>query len=207
MRPTYPHIVARAWQIIAALCISISLSAENFSADSTLLAAYQRKDMSVWREYVSSFSNDRRLTTKDLLYEYGYCGYVVDRDKANALPYVKRFRSMVEAAKNHLPAGHYHMYMSAVYVYELRLHESIHPVKAMNLAKEAVKLAPEDPLILAYYGTCLFYAPSPFGSKKEALIWFERAKTRFKGEDYRFCWVREATEMYIEQCYEKLKKQ
>ena len=103
-----------------------------------------------------------------------------------------------------MPAGHYEMYMSAVYVFELRLHESVHPIKAMSLAKEATRLAPNDPIVLSYYGTCLFYAPKPFGSKQEALKWFERAKSRFKGDEYRFCWVREANEMYIRQCHEKL---
>ena len=74
--------------------------------------------------------------------------------------------------------------------------------------KEAVKKAPKDPLVLSYYGTCLFYAPKPFGSKKEALSWFERAKKQFdsKPSAYRYCWVREANDMYIGQCKEKLNK-
>ena len=105
-----------------------------------------------------------------------------------------------------MPVGHYEMYMSAVYVYELRLKESIHPVKAMQLAKEATRLAPNDPLVLSYYGTCLFYAPKPFGSKQEALQWFLKARTHFAEPKYRFCWAREANEMYIRQCHEKLKK-
>ena len=96
--------------------------------------------------------------------------------------------------------------MSAVYVYELRLHESIHPVKAMNLAKEATRLVPNDPLVLSYYATCLFYAPKPFGSKQEALRWFEKADRLFEGDEWKYCWVRDATRMYILQCQEKLKK-
>ena len=201
MRPTYSHTLARAWQIIAALLISTTLSAETLSADSVLFGAYLREDMSVWKEYVEK-------AQPDLLYEYGYCGYIVDRDKKHALPYVKRLRTHIEAAKNRLPVGHYEMYMSAVYVYELRLKESIHPVKAMNLAKEAVEKAPKDPLVLSYYGTCLFYAPKPFGSKQEALRWFEQAKKNFdsKPSAYRYCWVREANDMYIGQCKEKLNK-
>ena len=124
-----------------------------------------------------------------------------------ATTFVRHFKSHVEAAKKNLPAGHYEMYLSAVYVYELRLKQSIHPIKAMNLAKEATQLAPSDPLVLSYYGTCLFYAPKPFGSKEEALQWFEKAKPRFAHAKWRYCWVREANEMYIRQCREKLKKQ
>jgi len=196
MRPTDSHFAARARQVILALCISISLSAQ--TTDRDLLRAYQREDMTTWQAYVD--------TTVNLLYEYGFCGYIVSKDKEAAKPYVHRFREHVEAQRKQLPRGHYEMYLSAVYVYELRLKESIHPIKAMNLAKEATRLAPNDPLVLSYYGTCLFYAPQPFGSKKEALEYFERADQLFQAPKWKDCWVREATEMYIRQCQEKLKK-
>ena len=155
--------------------------------------------MSVWKAHID--------TVIDLPYEYGFCGYMVDRDKSNALPYVKRFKEHISAQLNLLPKGHYEMYISAVYVYELRLHQSIHPVKAMSLAKEAVKRAPNDPVVLSYYGTCLFYAPKPFGSKQEALIWFEKADSCFNDRKWDYCWMKEANSMYIRQCKEKLEKQ
>ena len=169
--------------------------------------------MSVWKEYIDNLSTlNFQLST--LLYEYGYCGYIVAEAKKEgheslmptAKSYVALFRKHVEASKNQLPTGHYEMYMSAVLVYELRLHESMRPIKAMSLAKEATRLAPNDPLVLSYYGTSLFYAPKPFGSKAEALEWFEKAQAHFGGERWKYCWVREANEMYIQQCHEKLKK-
>ena len=169
--------------------------------------------MSVWKEQID-VQRDNVQSTKDLLYEYGYCGYIVAEAKKEgkeslmpaAKSYVAQFRKHVEAQKGHLPIGHYEMYMSAVLVYELRLHESMRPIKAMSLAKEATKLAPNDPLVLSYYGTSLFYAPKPFGSKAEALVWFEKADKFFKGPLWKYCWVREANEMYLQQCHEKLKK-
>ena len=193
--------------------MSLSLSAQDFSADRDLFAAYQKEDMSVWKEQID-VQRDNVRSTKDLLYEYGYCGYIVAEAKKEgkeslmpaAKSYVAQFRKHVEAAKNQLPTGHYKMYMSAVLVYELRLHESMRPIKAMSLAKEATKLAPNDPLVLSYYGTSLFYAPKPFGSKAEALVWFEKADKFFKGPQWKYCWVREANEMYVQQCHEKLKK-
>ena len=193
--------------------MSLSLSAQDFSADRDLFAAYQKEDMSVWKEQID-VQRDNVRSTKDLLYEYGYCGYIVAEAKKEgkeslmpaAKSYVAQFRKHVEAAKNQLPTGHYEMYMSAVLVYELRLHESMRPIKAMSLAKEATKLAPNDPLVLSYYGTSLFYAPKPFGSKAEALVWFEKADKFFKGPQWKYCWVREANEMYVQQCHEKLKK-
>ena len=195
------------------IAMSLSLSAQDFSADRDLFAAYQKEDMSVWKEQID-VQRDNVRSTKDLLYEYGYCGYIVAEAKKEgkeslmpaAKSYVAQFRKHVEAAKNQLPTGHYKMYMSAVLVYELRLHESMRPIKAMSLAKEATKLAPNDPLVLSYYGTSLFYAPKPFGSKAEALEWFEKADKFFKGPQWKYCWVREANEMYVQQCHEKLKK-
>ena len=205
--------VPRRFVLFLLIAMSLSLSAQDFSADRDLFAAYQKEDMSVWKEYIDNLSTfNFQLST--LLYEYGYCGYIVAEAKKEgkeslmpaAKAYVAQFRKHVEAQKGHLPIGHYEMYMSAVLVYELRMHESMRPIKAMSLAKEATKLAPNDPLVLSYYGTSLFYAPKPFGSKAEALVWFEKADKFFKGPQWEYCWVREANEMYIQQCHEKLKK-
>ena len=201
MRSTHAHSLTRARQVILALCISLSLSAQS---DRDLLSAYQREDMSVWQAYVDTITNN--LSPITLSYEYGYCGYIVSRDKEAAKPYVARFKQHVEAQKASLPAGHYEIYRSAVYVYELRIHESFHPIKAMSLAKEATRLAPSDPVVLTYYGTCLFYAPKPFGSKAEALRWFEKAEPLFQDPRYQYSWLREANTMYIEQCQQKIKK-
>ena len=171
--------------------------------------AYQKQDMSLWKEYIDRLrlAEDRPAAPEgvqtDLLIEYGLCGYMVDREKDKAKPYVEHFKSQITNRKSQLPAGHYEMYMSAVYVFELRLHESFHPVKAMSLAKEAVSKAPDDPLTLSYLGTSLFYAPRPFGSKKEALTLFEKAQTYFRDPKWQYCWVREANEMYIRLCHDK----
>lgn len=191
--------------------ISITLSAQDFSADRELFDAYRQENMSVWQEYIESLQPSA-VSSQTLLYEYGYCGYIVAEAKKEGkealLPeakrYVQQFREHVEAQKGQLPAGHYEMYLSAVMVYELRLHIAIRPIKAMSLAKEATRLAPEDPLVLSYYGTSLFYAPKPFGSKSEALTWFEKADSHFRDPQWNYCWVREATKMYIRQCHEKL---
>jgi len=210
MRSTDTHFASRARQVIAALCISISLSAQ--VTDRDLFDAYLNEDMSVWKAYVDSF--DSRLSTFDIIYEYGYCGFIVAESKKEgkealmpeAKRYVARFREHVEALKDSLPVGHYEMYSSAVLVYELRTKQSVHPIKSMSLAKKATELAPDDPIVLSYYGTCLFYAPAPFGDKRKALSWFEQAQPLFQDTLYRYSWMREANQMYINQCHEKLKK-
>ena len=188
--------VQRRFISLLFVVLSISLSAQ--VTDRELFDAYLKEDMSVWKAYVD--------TTVNLPYEYGYCGYIVSADKEAAKPYVRRFKEHIEARKANLPKGHYEMWMSAVLVFELRLKESIHPIKAMSLAKDATKLAPSDPVVLSYYGTCLFYAPKPFGSKAEALEWFEKAEPLFQDPQYEYCWMRQANQMYIRQCHEKLKK-
>ena len=204
MRPADTHFASRARQVIAALCISMSLSAQ--VTDRDLFDAYQREDMKVWQEYVDSLSLLHSFTPSLLIYEYGYCGYIVSKDKEAAKPYVARFKSHIANLKSQLPAGHYEMWMSAVMVFELRLHESFHPIKAMSLAKEATRLAPDDPIVLSYYGTCLFYAPKPFGSKAEALQWFEKAEPLFQDSRHQYSWLREANTMYISQCKDKIRK-
>lgn len=186
------------------LIYTCPLSAQTFTGDKNLYEAYLKEDMSVWKHFVDSASACNGLTPDLLSYEYGYCAFLVDRDKEAAKPYVKRFKQRVEDLRQVLPLGHYEMWMSAVLVFELRLHESIRPVKAMSLAKEATKLAPEDPLVLTYYGTSLFYAPKPFGSKQEALEWFSKAEPYFRAPQYVCCWLREANDMYIKQCKQKL---
>lgn len=179
------------------LFISLLLSTLCFAqvSEQQLLDAYLSNNMSVWQAYIDS--------SPDLLYEYGYCAALMDTDKDAARPYVKRFREHVEAQQKSLPKGHYEMYMSAVYVYELRLHESFHPAKSLSLAREAVKLAPDDPLTLTYCGTALFYAPKPFGSKSEALELFLKAEQLFKDKKWYYLWWRPAALMYIAQCYDK----
>ena len=183
---------------------SFSLSAQVFSAEKELYEAYLKEDMSVWKHFVDSVTACDGWIPSLLSYEYGYCGYIVDKDKKAAKPYVKRFKQHVEQERQVLPVGHYEMWMSAVLVFELRLHESMHPVKSMNLAKEAVREAPNDPMVLSYYGTCLFYAPKPFGSKAEALTWFQKADKLFRRPGWDQCWLKDANTMYINQCKQKL---
>ena len=193
------------------LCVSISLSAQSYVADSVLLDAYLRNDMSVWKKYIDSYPPSAVGRQEELRIEYGYCGYIVAEAKKEGqealLPeakrYVQLFKSNISHLKSQLPVGHYEMYMSAAYVYELRLHESFHPAKSLSLAREAVRLAPDDPMTLMYCATALFYAPKPFGSKKEALELFLRAEQRFVTPQWYNCWWRAAAMMYIAQCYDK----
>ena len=70
--------------ILIALCISMSLSAQS---DRDMLDAYRREDMSVWKTYIDTLPFRVEKGGGALLYEYGYCGYVVSADKEAATPF------------------------------------------------------------------------------------------------------------------------
>ncbi len=193
MQPAYTHTLTRARQVIAALCICMSLSAQTTAADRDLFDAYKAEDMSIWKTYIDTAA----VTPALLSYEYGYCGAMTDSKDSTALTYIQRFRRHIECLKDQLPAGHYEMYMSAVYVYELRLHASFHPVTAMTMAKEAVNKAPEDPMTICYYATSLYYAPKAFGDKKKAKQLFEKAKEKFQTPAYLYSWWRPFCELHL----------
>ena len=181
------------------------LSARAHNVDSVLLDAYRHQNMQVWQTFVNGLEKLPTLNSHMLLYEYGFCGYIADRNPKKAVPYVARFNQHVESSQSSLPKGHYELFKSAVYVYEMKLNLSYHPYKAVKLAREAVQQAPDDPLTLSYYGTVLFYAPKPIGSKQKALKWFELAEEHFPDSQWKYSWVREMNKMYIDQCQEKLK--
>ena len=56
--------------LLLAILLSVTLW-----TDSLLFDAYQREDMSVWKEYVDSVTyHQSPVTNRSLLYEYGLCG-------------------------------------------------------------------------------------------------------------------------------------
>ena len=69
--------VQRRFISLLFVVLSISLFAENISADRELFDAYLREDMSVWKAYVDTVHH----TPYTLHYEYGYCGYIVAEAK------------------------------------------------------------------------------------------------------------------------------
>ena len=59
--------------IIVLLIASLSLSAANNAVDSVMLDAYRQEKMSVWKNYLDTAP----VNAHRLMYEYGYCGYIV----------------------------------------------------------------------------------------------------------------------------------
>ena len=62
--------VRRRFFLFLLAAISISLSAQNFSADREMFDAYKREDMTVWKAYIDSYQPSGS-SHQILLYEYG----------------------------------------------------------------------------------------------------------------------------------------
>lgn len=83
----------------------------------------------------------------------------------------------LEAKHQLLGEAHFLAYLSAANAYTFNLHPTqlIAGIRAMQLSRQALILAPNDPLTISVRAHILFYAPSPIGDKREALRLYVRA--------------------------------
>jgi hypothetical protein len=176
-----------------------------------LYEAYLNREMSVWEEYIVSAKWDTlALEAKQQLlnYEYGFSAYMLGENADKAREFVARFENHLEGLKEALPAARYHAYLASVYTYKLGMDKANMIANAKQLyanVNRALELNKEDALVLSMKGNVEFY--SPFGSKKKALEYFQKADSVYaiRGEEYEQ-WNHRAVEMNIEMCKEKLNK-
>ena len=176
-----------------------------------LYQAYLNREMSVWEEYIVSAQWDSLSleTRKQLLnYEYGFSAYILRENTDKAREFITRFENHLETLKNALSAARYHAYLASVYTYKLGLNKAHMIANAKQLyanVNRAMELDDQDALVLSMKGNVEFY--SPFGSKKRALEYYQKADSIYaiSGEEYEQ-WNHRAVEMNIEMCKEKLKK-
>ena len=176
-----------------------------------LYEAYTTRDMSVWENYIDSADWDRLDTEqrKQLLnYEYGFTAYMLGVDVEKSKQLIQRLETHIEQMKSALPEERYCVYLACVYTYRLALNKS----QLMKYAKiiyshveRAMELNPNDPFVLSMQGNVEFY--SPFGSKKTALGYFQRADSLYaiSGTDYER-WNRRAVQMTYILCLNKQRK-
>lgn len=176
-----------------------------------LYEAYTTRDMSVWEHYIDSAEWDSLDTEqrKQLLnYEYGFSAYMLGVDVEKGKQLIQRFASHLEMMKGELPEERYCAYLASVYTYQLALDKS----QLMKYAKgifsniqRAMELNPNDPFVLSMQGNVEFY--SPFGSKKTALEYFQKADSLYgiSGTDYER-WNRRAVQMTYIQCLSKQRR-
>ena len=176
-----------------------------------LYQAYLNRDMSVWEEYIVSTQWDSlsQHAQKQLLnYEYGFSAYKLGENADEAREFIARFESHLEMLKDALPKARYHAYLASLYTYKLGL-DKVHMMANAKLlytnVNRAMELDDQDAFVLSMKGNVEFY--SPFGSKKKALDYFQKADSTYAicGEEYEQ-WNHRAVEMNIEMCKKKLKK-
>ena len=176
-----------------------------------LYEAYTTRDMSVWEHYIDSADWDSLDTEqrKQLLnYEYGFSAYILGVDLGKGKKFIQRFASHLEMIKSDLPEERYCAYLASVYTYQL----AINKTQLMKYAKgiysniqRAMELNANDPFVLSIQGNVEFY--SPFGSKKAALEYFQKADSLYgvAGADYER-WNRRAVQMTYIQCLSKQRR-
>ncbi|MBR1480354.1 MAG: tetratricopeptide repeat protein [Paludibacteraceae bacterium] len=179
--------------------------------DTTLLHAYLREEMQVWRTYIDTTcwetaDSVRRLQV--LNYEYGFTAYMIDSRPEEAAPYLNRFRSHIRSSEQLLTPARYATYLSAAHAYTYRLNSTkvlSCAWRSYRLAHRAAETAPDDPLALTLLGNVYFYAPSLLGGDKQrALDCFNRADSLMQTEpESRLLWNYPAMRLCIAQCYEK----
>ena len=176
-----------------------------------LYEAYTTRDMSVWEHYIDSADWDSLDTEqrKQLLnYEYGFSAYILGVDLEKGKKFIQRFASHLEMIKSDLPEERYCAYLASVYTYQLAMNKT----QLMKYAKgiysniqRAMELNANDPFVLSIQGNVEFY--SPFGSKKAALEYFQKADSLYgvAGADYER-WNRRAVQMTYIQCLSKQRR-
>ena len=191
------------------LLVSSLCRAQN--SNQQLYEAYTTRDMSVWEHYIDSADWDSLDTEqrKQLLnYEYGFSAYILGVDLEKGKKFIQRFASHLEMIKSDLPEERYCAYLASVYTYQL----AINKTQLMKYAKgifsniqHAMEVNAEDPFVLSIQGNVEFY--SPFGSKKAALEYFQKADSLYgvAGADYER-WNRRAAQMTYIQCLSKQRR-
>ena len=176
-----------------------------------LYEAYITRDMSVWEQYIDSadWENMNLEQRKQLLnYEYGFSAYMLGINVEKGKKLIQRFATHLETMKDELPEERYCAYLASVYTYQLALDKS----QLMKYAKgiysnieRAMELNANDPFVLSMQGNVEFY--SPFGSKKTALEYFQKADSLYSvaGVDYER-WNRRAVQMTYIQCLNKQRR-
>ena len=177
-----------------------------------LYQAYITRDMSVWKQYINS-ANWENLDTeqrKQLLnYEYGYSAYILGINVEEGKQCIQRFASHLEMMKSELPEERYCAYMASVQSYRLAMDKGQlmkYAKRVFSNIQRAMEINPNDPFVLSMQGNVEFY--SPFGSKKEALVYYQKADSLYgvAGADYER-WNRRAVQMTYILCLHKLRRE
>ena len=155
-------------------------------SDKEMYQAYLKQDMAYWDSYIHHY-NWSQLSKSEkeryLNYEYGYIATAIDEKQPDAKKHNDDFLEHIDEMEHILPKATILTYRSSYAAYRAKLSTweyAKQGVKAMQLAKEAVKADKNNPLALTLLGCVDFYAPGLFGgSKPNALKSFTKAEKIF----------------------------
>lgn len=180
--------------------------------DEQLFAAYLQQDMSLWREYISTFDwkkANKQERLRLLNYEYGFTAFEIDANPKSGKHFLQLFQQHTEQMKAELSTALYYTYLSAINAFEFKLDKTklfSSGLNAFRLAHKAEEADKNNPIALTLAGNVDFYAPSAFGGDKaRALNKFETALTLLRNNmrpEYQ--WNYAATMLCVAQCYEHL---
>jgi hypothetical protein len=175
-----------------------------------LYQAYLEQDMTVWQDYIQSTNWDSLQIEekKQLLnYEYGFTAYILEIDKTLAQEMILRYEEHLLSLESYLPDARYNAYLASLYTYKIGVegHFIANASKLFACINQASKLDMNDPFVLSMMGNVEFY--NPFGSKKKALNYFQRADSLYNHsiEEYEQ-WNHHFVQMHVQQCMDKLNK-
>ena len=111
----------------------------------------------------------------------------IDVEKGKKL--IQRFATHLEAIKGELQEERYCAYLASVYTYQLALNKNQlvkYAKRIFSNIERAMELNPNDPFVLSMQGNVEFY--SPFGNKKTALGYYQKADSIYKtySEQYNY---------------------
>lgn len=177
-----------------------------------LYQAYLTRDMSVWEQYIASANWDSMTVEeqKQLLnYEYGYAAYSVSHEGQQAEIILNQYEKHLHASKGKISDAEYYAYLAGLYSYKLSLDKSRlfkYSNEIFDNIKRAMQLEPNNPFVLSMQGNVEFY--SPFGSKKKALDYYQRAEQLYlQQHQAKELWNVRAVQMTIVQCLEKMNRE
>ena len=174
-----------------------------------LYQAYTTRDMSVWEQYITSTNWDS-ITVEEkkqlLNYEYGFTAYSLSQNMVNAIDYVKQYEAHLQDMEGKMDEAERCAYMAGLYSYKLSIDQSKmlkYGQQIYQYVNQAVKLSPDNPLVLSMQGNIEFYGP--FGSKRQALATYRKAEAAYQLLSEKQ-WNILAVQMTIVQCLDKMGK-
>jgi tetratricopeptide (TPR) repeat protein len=162
----------------------------NGSYSSEIYSALINNKMDQWKNVIDRIDKipdkDDELLTELLNYQYGYIGYCIGfNKKEEARKYLAiAYRNVEILDKKKYNPSLVTAFKAAFYGFRIGLNPVSAPVngyKSIDCAKRALKLNPAHYFAYVQYGNMKFYMPSALGgSKKEALVYYLKAKELFE---------------------------